>query len=308
MSTNQPFVHQLGICESEMVGRGSRIWAFAHVLKGARIGEDCNICAHVFVENDVVMGDRVTVKSGVQLWDGVQLEDDVFVGPNATFSNDNFPRSKIHQQEPSRTIVERGASIGANATILPGCRIGQHAMVGAGAVVTRDVPPYAVVTGNPAQVMRYTNHRPSRPSTQQPTPRAIQTGAIEFPSFSDERGLLSVLDEDLIPFRVSRLFFVYDVPNRLVRGEHAHKVCHQMLICASGSLRVHLDDGNSQSEISLVSPSTGVHIPPMTWASQYQFAPGTVLAVLASHPYDPADYIRSYDQFLDALAGRLTTD
>lgn len=147
------FVHPQGICETSDVGDGTRIWAFAHVLAGARIGADCNICDHVFVENDVVVGDRVTVKSGVQLWDGLRVGDDVFIGPNATFTNDPFPRSKVYEHETSATWVEYGASIGANATILPGLTIGSRAMVGAGAVVTHDVPANAIVVGNPARIV-----------------------------------------------------------------------------------------------------------------------------------------------------------
>jgi UDP-2-acetamido-3-amino-2,3-dideoxy-glucuronate N-acetyltransferase len=147
-------VHPNALCETNRVGAGTRVWAFAHILPGAVIGHDCNICDGVFIENDVVVGDRVTVKCGVQLWDGVRLEDDVFVGPNATFTNDPFPRSRIRPTELSVTIVRRGASIGANATILPGLVIGEGAMVGAGSVVTRDVPSRAVVFGNPARVIR----------------------------------------------------------------------------------------------------------------------------------------------------------
>ena len=131
------------------------IWAFAHVLPGARIGSDCNICDHVFVENDVVVGDRVTVKSGVQLWDGIRLADDVFVGPNVTFTNDPFPRSKVYPASFPETFVGPGASLGANATVLPGLTIGRDAMVGAGAVVTKDVPPHAIVVGNPARIVGY---------------------------------------------------------------------------------------------------------------------------------------------------------
>ncbi len=134
------------------VGEGTRVWGFVHVFAGAVIGCDCNICEHVLIENNVVVGDRVTVKCGVQLWDGVTLEDDVFVGPNATFTNDRFPRSRQHLKEYLKTIVRKGASIGANATILPGVSIGIGAMVGAGAVVTRNVPPYAIVVGNPARI------------------------------------------------------------------------------------------------------------------------------------------------------------
>lgn len=150
---NSFFQHPQALVESEKIGNGTRIWAFAHVLPGAKIGADCNICNHTFIENDVVIGDRVTVKCGVQLWDGITLEDDVFVGPNATFTNDAFPRSK-QPFELILTVVKRGASIGANATILPGIIIGEGAMVGAGAVVTKNVPPRALVVGNPAKVVR----------------------------------------------------------------------------------------------------------------------------------------------------------
>lgn len=147
------FVHPQGICETSDVGEGTRVWAFTHVLAGARLGADCNICDHVFIENDVVVGDRVTVKSGVQLWDGLRIGDDVFIGPNATFTNDPFPRSKVYEHDVATTRVDSGASIGANATILPGLMIGERAMVGAGSVVTRDVPARAIVTGNPARVV-----------------------------------------------------------------------------------------------------------------------------------------------------------
>jgi UDP-2-acetamido-3-amino-2,3-dideoxy-glucuronate N-acetyltransferase len=147
------YVHPQGICETSDVGEGTRIWAFAHVLPGARVGADCNVCDHVFIENDVVIGDRVTVKSGVQLYDGLRVGDDVFIGPNATFTNDPFPRSRVYDHETPITRVENGASIGANATILPGLTIGARAMVGAGSVVTHDVPAGAIVTGNPARVV-----------------------------------------------------------------------------------------------------------------------------------------------------------
>ena len=149
------FVHAAGICESNNVGEGTRIWAFAHVLPGAHIGRDCNICDNVFIENDVVIGDAVTIKSGVQLWDGVRLGHRVFVGPNATFTNDLFPRSRRYPGSFSQTIVEDDASIGANATILPGVRIGYQAMIGAGAVVVNDVPARSIVVGNPGRVVGY---------------------------------------------------------------------------------------------------------------------------------------------------------
>lgn len=146
------FKHSHALVESESIGDGTRIWAFVHILPGAHIGSGCNICDGVFIENDVVVGNDVTIKCGVQLWDGLRVEDGVFIGPNATFTNDEFPRSKQHAFELKQTLVKVGASIGANATILPGLTIGARAMVGAGAVVTRDVPDGAIVMGNPARV------------------------------------------------------------------------------------------------------------------------------------------------------------
>src|SRR5215469_15072723 len=149
------FVHPKGLCETAKVGAGTQVWAFTHILDGAMIGRDCNICDHVFIEDQVVVGDRVTVKSGVQLWNGVVVEDDVFIGPNATFSNDSFPRSKQRQRSLPITTICRNASIGAGATILPGLTIGHNAMIGAGAVVASSVQPNAIVTGNPARVVSY---------------------------------------------------------------------------------------------------------------------------------------------------------
>ena len=140
--------------QTKQIGEGTRVWQYVVILPGAVIGRNGNICSHCFIDNEVVVGDRVTVKCGVQLWDGVTLEDDVFVGPNVTFTNDLQPRSRNAGAKLLPTLVRRGASIGANATILPGLTIGEGAMVGAGAVVTKDVPPRTLVVGNPARSVR----------------------------------------------------------------------------------------------------------------------------------------------------------
>jgi acetyltransferase-like isoleucine patch superfamily enzyme len=131
------------------------VWQFSVILAGAQIGNNCNLCAHTFVESDVVIGNNVTVKSGVYLWDGTRIEDNVFIGPNATFTNDRMPRSKLYPEAFQGVTVKAGASVGANATLLPGITIGRNAMIGAGAVVTKNVPEGAVVVGNPAKIVRY---------------------------------------------------------------------------------------------------------------------------------------------------------
>jgi UDP-2-acetamido-3-amino-2,3-dideoxy-glucuronate N-acetyltransferase len=148
-------IHVLAEVQSAHIGPNTRIWQFVVILPNARIGAECNICSHVLIENDVIIGDRVTVKSGVQLWDGLRIEDDVFIGPNVTFTNDPFPRSMQYPSAFVITTVKAGASIGGGATILPGITIGRGAMVGAGAVVTKSVPDNAVVVGNPARAVRY---------------------------------------------------------------------------------------------------------------------------------------------------------
>jgi acetyltransferase-like isoleucine patch superfamily enzyme len=153
---NDFYCHPTAIVEPGVtVGGGTRIWAFVHILTGARIGKDCNVCDHAFIEGDVQIGDRVTIKCGVSVWDGMIVENDVFLGPNACFTNDKWPRSKQYPAAFPKTLLKEGASMGANSTTLPGLTVGRWAMVGAGAVVTRDVPDYALVLGNPARLVAW---------------------------------------------------------------------------------------------------------------------------------------------------------
>ncbi|MCT8876893.1 acyltransferase [Shewanella xiamenensis] len=153
------FIHPFSDVQSKTIGENTRIWQFSVILSGAVIGKECNICAHTLVENDVRIGDRVTVKSGVYIWDGITIEDDVFIGPSVTFTNDKQPRSKVYPDQFPKMLIKHNASIGANATLLPGITIGKYAMVGAGSVVTKDVPDYAVVMGNPAKITRFLENK-----------------------------------------------------------------------------------------------------------------------------------------------------
>jgi acetyltransferase-like isoleucine patch superfamily enzyme len=309
---SEHFQHPQALVETARIGRGTRVWAFAHILPGATVGADCNICDGVFVENDVVIGDRVTLKCGVQIWDGITLEDDVFIGPNATFTNDGFPRSR-RRAKLARTLVRRGASIGANATILPGLTLGVDSMVGAGAVVTRDVPPNAIVVGNPARIVGYvgadrlreTNAAPAVDEGGAPRRLGVRGGRLHrLPLLRDLRGALTFGEiGQHVPFDIKRYFLVFDVPSREVRGEHAHKELHEFLVCLRGSCSVALDDGENRDEVRLESPALGLHVPPKLWRVHYKYSPDAMLLVLASDVYKADDYIRSYDEFVRLSRG-----
>lgn len=298
------FVHPQGICESDQIGENTRIWAFAHVLPGARLGADVNVNDGVFIENDVIIGDRVTIKCGVQLWDGVRLDDDVFVGPNVTFTNDAFPRSKQYPTNFANTRIQQGASVGGGAVILPGVTVGRKAMVGAGAVVTRDVPANAIVTGNPARIVGYvedaSQHQTSSEARQRSGDQAGPGRLHPVIVAQDLRGSLAAIEFSSIPFAPQRFFSVFAVPSQDVRGQHAHKQCEQFLVALAGSVTCLVDDGRRRATYNLDSPSEGLYMPPMTWGSQYRYSSDAVLGVFASHSYDPTDYIRTYDEFLRA--------
>jgi UDP-2-acetamido-3-amino-2,3-dideoxy-glucuronate N-acetyltransferase len=146
-------IHHLADVQSKNIGEATTIWQFAIILPGAVVGKNCNVNCHTFIENDVIIGDRVTIKAGVFIWDGICIKDDVFIGPNVTFVNDKYPKSKMYPEHFQRTTIERGVSIGANSTILGGINIGEYALVGAGSVVTKDIPAYCLAYGNPAKIM-----------------------------------------------------------------------------------------------------------------------------------------------------------
>ncbi len=308
-------IHASADVQSRDIGVRTRIWQYVVILPEAKIGCDVNICSHCLIENDVVIGDRVTIKSGVYLWDGTRIGDDVFVGPNVTFTNDKFPRSKVYPGKFLETRIENGASIGGGAVLLPGVTIGIGAMVGAGAVVTKSVPPYAIVTGSPARITGYVENTASSNLAKNEAPKKVL--ASKEPSvrlgvgdvtlhclklIADMRGDLSFgeFTQD-IPFNPKRYFLVFNVPSEKTRGEHAHHTCHQFLICVKGSCAVVVDDGQSRCEVLLESPAMGIHLPPLTWGIQYKYSSDAVLLVFTSDYYEASDYIRNYSEFIDII-------
>lgn len=298
-----PFLqHPTAVVESQAIGHGTEIAAFARILAGARIGAGCRIGEHTLVETGAVVGDRVTLRPGVRLWDGVVLEDDVFVGPNATISDER----RLPGARPPVTTIRRGASVGANATILAGLTIDEDVVVEPGAVVTRNVPRNAMVTGNPARIVGYAGARIPDPPPHAVTATGRDTGSLvggvvlyRLPLVSDLRGMLSFAESGReVPFAVRRYFVVFDVDTEQVRGEHAHRTLHQFLVCVHGRCSVMADDGRHRQEFLLDSPDVGIYIPPMTWAVQYKYSRDGVLLALVSDVYDPDDYIRDYGEFL----------
>ncbi len=244
----------------------------------------------------------IVVGQGSIVPESVQLESDVRIGASVVFAG-------------GKTVVRRGVTIEAAAVIGDGVTIGQGVLVRAGAVVLHSVPPNAIVEGNPAQIVGYRETafsgggnivlRDASAFADAVAPARLDlgvggSGLYLMRRVADPRGSLTVgeIQQDL-PFSPKRYFMVFDVPSRELRGEHAHKECHQFLICAHGSCRVLLDDGDRRCEVLLDRPNIGVHMPPMLWGTQYGYSPDTVLLVFASHGYDSSDYLRTYDDFLE---------
>ena len=275
-----------------------------HILPGAQIGADCNVGDHVFIENNVLIGDRVTVKPGAQLLDGVRLDDDVSIGPNVTFASVDMHNEHISGTHPV-TLIQKGASIEGNVTILTGITIGPNALIKAGSVVTRDVPPNAIVQGNPAQIIGYVHalrvEARKVQSISDLQPLSVEhVKLIELPKIVDLRGSLTFGEiGQQLPFTPKRYFVVFDVPSMEVRGEHAHRDLQQFLVCLKGSCAVIVDDGKARDEIILDRPDLGVYLPPMIWGIQYKFTPDALLLVFASDVYKVDDYIRSYSEYLE---------
>lgn len=283
----------------------------------AVLGEDCDIASTATIGAATSLGRGVKVAPGAYIAAGALIEDHVVIGPNAALVDWKYPASAAPPP-----IVRDGAVVGGNAVLLPGVTIGQRAVIGAGAVVTRNVPSYAVVVGAPARIIGYVdtllgNAPPPRPFKSAPPELAPGVYATEIkgvslhrlPVIKDMRGNLTVGEfERHIPFIAQRYFLVFDVPSAETRGEHAHRVCQQFLICVRGSCAVVADDGQRRLEFVLDDPGLGLYLPPMIWGIQYKYTPDAVLLVFASEYYNPSDYIRNHDEFLLALAETSNND
>jgi len=297
------------VCDLNVSGMssGSSICETAVISPESTIGNFCNVSSHVFVANRVFIGSRVSVSPGAKIFENTCISDDVTIGPNVICGSSISSREGKSWDE-DRLVVGPGVLIGAGAIVFPSLTIHRNAIVEPGSVVTRSVPPNAIVAGNPAVIVGYVN---SGPGVNLPASRFFDSSekfrvskvrgvrVLNFPLINDMRGALTVGEfQKDIPFSAQRYFMVFDVPSAETRGEHAHRKCHQFLICARGSCAVVADDGTDREEFILDRPNIGLYLPPMIWGIQYKYSTDALLLVFASDLYDPDDYIRNYSDFL----------
>jgi acetyltransferase-like isoleucine patch superfamily enzyme len=277
------FIHPTALCEpSATVGVGSRVDAFA------------------ILGDDVELGDDVRVRSGARVLPRARVGRGTVIGENAVVGG------------AEHSDVGPDVVIGANATVLPGVRVERHALVEPGSVVADAVPANAIVRGNPARIIGYVGDELEPPSARiaamaeprGPGDTRVRGVRIERLTLREDlRGSLMAAEFAELPFSPVRLFTVFAVQGEHIRGSHAHRQCRQFLVCAAGTLSCVVDDGAAREEILLDHPGVGIYVPPMIWGTQYKYSSDALLLVLASHPYDPEDYIRDYDEFLALLEG-----
>lgn len=279
------------------------------ISTNAHIGPDCEIDKSAVICDGVRIASDVKIHCGVFVGRYTIIEQEAVLAPNACIADQKF----LSDDHPANhVIIRKGAMIGANAVILPGITISEHAVIGAGAIVTRSVPPNAVVVGSPARIIGYVNAKRTRIKepiiASQSSIEKVSTTAVKgitlhrFSLIKDMRGNLTV-GEFLrdIPFIPKRYFMVFNVPTAETRGEHAHRKCHQFLICIKGSCAIVADDGSNRDEFILNSPDVGIYLPSMVWGIQYKYSNDAILLVFASEYYDPDDYIRNYQTFISEL-------
>lgn len=261
------------------------------------------IASSAFIGPDVQLGHEVSVGEGAVISGHCSIGDGCIIEAGAVLNGAG-----------EGLVIEPGVTIMTGVVIGGSLTIGQHARIQPGAVVLRSVPPYAIVSGNPAQITGYTLTNeplfssggtllhPSN-SSEITTTRVKGVTLHRFAKILDLRGNLTVGEFGRsVPFEPKRYFMVFDVPNAEIRGEHAHRICKQFLICTHGSCRVVADDGKNREEFLLEDPSVGLYLPPLTWGIQYKYSPDAILLVFASHFYDSAEYIRNYDEFIRLAA------
>jgi UDP-2-acetamido-3-amino-2,3-dideoxy-glucuronate N-acetyltransferase len=300
------FIDSSALFEADTLGDGSRVLSYVHVGPGVTIGRNCGLNDHAVLVGEVVLEDDIEVQAGARLLGRVRLEQGVTVGAGAV----------VGAESPARdgsdgVVVRRFASIGANVTVSPGVVVGRRAVVEAGAVVTQSVPANAIVSGNPATIVSYVDSGHEAEAAQAVLPPTRLVGVAEtrvrgvtlhgLTSARDLRGSLMAAEFTALPFAPRRLFTVYDVPSESVRGAHAHRQCSQFIVCLAGQVSCLVDDGSAREEIDLENSEIGLHIPPMVWGTQWRYTRDAVLLVLASHPYDAADYIRDYEEYLEEV-------
>jgi acetyltransferase-like isoleucine patch superfamily enzyme len=287
---------------SPSLGKEVVVGPFSVIAPGATIGTGTRLGSHVVVEADAVIGVGSTIGSGTIVSGSVRVGPAVTIGANCVLGAGDHDTSA-----KTRVRIDRGCAIGSAVTVVGGVWIGADAEIRSGSLVVRDVPAGTIVEGSPARIVGYVDHAPEARAGKlgAPTPVAGLAGGcgiLALTAVRDLRGDLAALEHDLLPFAPRRSFLVYNVPSIEIRGEHAHRSCHQLLVAVSGSLRVGLDDGLHRDDVHLDSPAVGLHIPPMVWGIQYRFSPDAILLVLASEPYDASEYIRDYDEFRQLLS------
>lgn len=291
-------IHPTALCEATEIGAGCCVDAFALIAADSVLGNNCTVAEHVVVAPDVVLSDDVSARSGARVLSGARVGRGAVIGENVVLGGGGSP-SKIGPD----------VFVGANATVLPGTVVSRGAVIEPGSVVGDAVPANAIVRGNPARIVGYVGGEPDPPAAGIPRSEAIASRTTRIRGVKTERltlredlrGSLMAMEFPTIPFVPVRLFTVFGVSGEHIRGSHAHRECAQFLVCVAGTLSCVVDDGEVREEIALDGPGIGLYVPPMIWSTQYKYSPEATLLALASHEYDPDDYIRDYDEFL-ALA------
>jgi acetyltransferase-like isoleucine patch superfamily enzyme len=287
--------HPTAACEARDIGQATRIGAFARVAATARIGHHCEIGDGATIMDGARVGDHVSIGAGARLFHGARVADHAVIGPGATLGSP--------QADAPASSTETAVQVGANATVPAGITVGYAAIVGAGTMVLRDLPARAVAEGDPMRITGYSGAEQladlADKATQVALPDGYPARLLRLDTRIDGRGHISIGSyPDTLPFLPRRWFTVSNVPVGSWRGAHCHRACHQLMFAARGRILVALDDGESRFVVPLTSPSIAVHVPPGVWNFFFGHTPDATLVALASHEYDPGDYVADYEELL----------